>query len=110
MEQNFSTNELLRREMQVADKYSSINDPSDTAMVRYMISRQRIDGLNNLRSHLYKELSKTRIRAPFTGTLGISKVKPGDVVYPGLVLSDILVYEHNQSEQRYSVATRSSAM
>lgn len=90
------TNERLRSEMKKAKQYEAKINSSDNDIRGYLINRRTIQELNDLRNLLYRELSKTRIRAPFTGTLGVSKVKPGDTVYTGVVLNEIIKYDNHR--------------
>ncbi|MCX6225068.1 MAG: efflux RND transporter periplasmic adaptor subunit [Bacteroidia bacterium] len=60
------------------------------------ISQERFDEISNLRQTLQAEievlkvdLSKTEIRAPFSGKTGLRNVSVGALVTPGLVLADL---------------------
>jgi multidrug resistance efflux pump len=98
-------NDRLRTEMQMADIYYLKNTGADAAYVSFATSRRRIQDLNNLRNDLYRELSKTRIRAPFTGTLESSKVKLGDTVYTGQLLNGIIKYNTSDTGRRTELAS-----
>jgi multidrug resistance efflux pump len=93
-----AVNERLRREMQAADKYNAQNTGASQTHFSFANSKRTIQDLNQLRNELYRELSGTRIRAPFTGTLRVSKVKVGDTVYPGQLLNGIS--KHNTFETK----------
>lgn len=90
------TNRRLRREMELAEIYGPGSKGSDDFLSAYMSSIRRIQELNDIRNALYRDLSKTRIRSPFTGTLGMSKVKLGDIVYPGSTLNEIFKYTEDR--------------
>jgi multidrug resistance efflux pump len=98
-------NERLRREMQTADKYNVKTTGADAASVSFATSRRIIQDLNGLRNELYRHLSKTRIRAPFTGTLGVSKVKLGDTVDTGQLLNRIIKYNMPDAKPRTELAS-----
>lgn len=100
-----SINERLRREMKKAKEYEALTGSSANDLVGLANSRRTINELNNLRNELYRQLSKTRIRAPFTGTLGVSKVKPSDAVSTGSVLNEIHKYKSNGPKQVRRLST-----
>ncbi|MFA6127627.1 MAG: efflux RND transporter periplasmic adaptor subunit [Bacteroidales bacterium] len=65
------------------------------------ISQERFDEISNLRQTLQAELevlkvdlSKTEIRAPFSGKTGLRNVSIGALVHPGFVLADLQDLRH----------------
>jgi multidrug resistance efflux pump len=98
------TEALLKREMKSAAFYERMKFTSQTAAMRYTASSRRVQELNTTRNNLYAELSKTRVRAPYSGTLGSSRVKAGDEVYPGLLLNNIVKYDAMQRNNNQQLA------
>ena len=105
-EKIYATNYRLRSEMDMSENYKYSSTSSQNALVAYMNSRRRIQELSDLRNQLYRELSEMRVRAPFSGTLGTSKVKPGEMVYPGSVMNEIIKQGEGQPQQMGVLAAR----
>ncbi|WP_316815470.1 efflux RND transporter periplasmic adaptor subunit [Pedobacter nyackensis] len=71
---------------------------------QYDEAAMKLQGLEAQREVLLVELIKTEIRAPFSGTIGISKVDPGAFVSPGTEL--VSLQDHRTIKINFSVAEK----
>jgi len=70
----------------------------------YDIAAAKLQSLQAAKEILLVELSKTTIRAPFSGTVGITKVHPGTLVSPGLPL--VSLQESGNLKIQFTVAEK----